>query len=597
MVRFFSILFFSTFLFHGSSVAQFSHKIDSLLVIYHAASNDSDKVVACGKLAEYYYIYQLDREGDSVLQLQSKIAELSQNKNLILINLFGNAVMNISDWSRKETFDRALEFVQKGLDYSRDIGNEDYVTLSYIRMATFYRKIGQPDNAFNSANIAFTSSQNIDDDSIKILAAIEMGECNKAKGESVLAFKNYTRAFDLAVEANNVFLQSEVYHRFSELYISLNNDLTAKENLLKSRELNKKYKNGEGLIKDYIDLARHSNERDYIEMALSLAESLNLEKYIMRVKEIMLSYYTVVIKNSDSTLKFLNNNPDLKQRYINIGMPFYYMKLGEVYHYANKPDSAIYYLELAEPGFEKDFSDKNRQTLYVEIAESYSLLKQTQRAILYYEKGLALKLQVNNPANVAEYSDSLSLLYEQLQDYKKAFYYSRQGIVLKDSLRGLANQKDIASIEVNNEKKRHDKELELIAQHKLVRRNLQYMAITIFITVFFFLLIVIGMFPVSKITVKLLGYFAFISLFEFIVLLIDPLLHHLTDGEPLKIWLIKIVLIALLVPLQHYLEHGLVRFLHSRKLKNKFSIKKWWQHQKKPTSATIDGIEEDTAVL
>ena len=116
MERFFLILLLSTSLFHGTSVAQFSHKIDSLLTIYNRAASDSDKVVACGKLAEYYYIYQLDKEGDSVLQEQLKIAEISQNKNLFLTAFFGNAVMNISDWGRKETFDRALQFVNKGLD-------------------------------------------------------------------------------------------------------------------------------------------------------------------------------------------------------------------------------------------------------------------------------------------------------------------------------------------------------------------------------------------------------------------------------------------------------------------------------------------------
>jgi tetratricopeptide (TPR) repeat protein len=311
----------------------------------------------------------------------------------------------------------------------------------------------------------------------------------------------------------------------------------------------------------------------------------------------MFGYYTYVIASSDSTLKFLNDNPDLKQTYINIGMPFYQMNLGSVYHYANKPDSAVYYLQLAEPGFEKDFNEQNRRLLYEEIAQCYSILKKPQPAILYYEKALALKTQVNSPGQAAQYSFALSDLYEQLQDYKKAFYYSRQGAILKDSLQKMANQKDIALIEVNNEKKRHEKELELIAQNKLIKRNLQYMAITIFITVLFSLLIIIGMFPISKVTVKLLGYFAFISLFEFIVLLIDPFLHHLTDGQPLKIWIIKIFLIALLVPLQHYLEHGMIRFIESRKKKHSFSLKKWWLHQKKPTVATIDGIEKDSAIL
>jgi tetratricopeptide (TPR) repeat protein len=311
----------------------------------------------------------------------------------------------------------------------------------------------------------------------------------------------------------------------------------------------------------------------------------------------MYGYYTAVIKNSDSTMKFLNDNPDLIGTWKNIGMPVYYMNIGSVYEYANKWDSAIYYLQLAQPGYEKDFSDKNRQLLYAEIAKCYALLQKPEQAILYYEKAFALNLRINNLSRAVHYSDALSTLYGQIEDYKKAFYYSQQGAVLKDSLQKLANQKDIALIELNNEEKRHDKELQSIAAHKLVKRNLQYMAITISITVFFFLLVVLGMFPISKVTIKLLGYFAFISLFEFIVLLIDPFLHNLTHGQPLQVWLIKIVLIALLVPLQHSLEHRTINYLHSRKKKYTFSIKKWWQHQKKPTAATIDEIEKDTAML
>ena len=96
MERFFLIALLSTSLFHGTSVAQFSHKMDSLMTIYNTAASDSNKVVAYGKLAEYYYIYQLDKQGDSILQEQLKIAEISQNKNLFLIVFFGKAVMNIS---------------------------------------------------------------------------------------------------------------------------------------------------------------------------------------------------------------------------------------------------------------------------------------------------------------------------------------------------------------------------------------------------------------------------------------------------------------------------------------------------------------------
>jgi hypothetical protein len=107
-------------------------------------------------------------------------------------------------------------------------------------------------------------------------------------------------------------------------------------------------------------------------------------------------------------------------------------------------------------------------------------------------------------------------------------------------------------------------------------------------------------------TIKMLSFFAFICLFEFIVLLIDSYLHKITHGEPLKIWLIKIFLIALLVPIQHFLEHGMVHFLASQRLlrmRQRLSLKRWITALKKPTPkvevAKTDKleIEEDTAVL
>ncbi len=113
-------------------------------------------------------------------------------------------------------------------------------------------------------------------------------------------------------------------------------------------------------------------------------------------------------------------------------------------------------------------------------------------------------------------------------------------------------------------------------------------------------MLIIGMFPVSKLTIKILGYISFISLFEFIVLLIDTVLHKLTHGEPLKIWLIKIVLIAMLVPIQHFLEHRLIKYLESRKLmkaRTKFTIKNLFQKTKKPAPVKKSHFEEGTAVL
>ena len=109
-------------------------------------------------------------------------------------------------------------------------------------------------------------------------------------------------------------------------------------------------------------------------------------------------------------------------------------------------------------------------------------------------------------------------------------------------------------MKVNRENRKH--EADLLQQQKIEnsKRNIQYMAITIVIVIVFFIMLLIGTFPVSKLTVRVMGYFFFISLFEFIVLLIDNLfLTHVVHNQPLKLWLIKIVLIGMRAPFQHFL--------------------------------------------
>lgn len=575
-------------------------KIDSFNHLLQQAKTDREKVKLAGRLAEYFYVHEDDRAGDSMLQKQYKIAEITGDKNLILSSLFCSAITNLNSWRSKESFDNALRYLEKGLSYARAIGNESYITLAYTRIASLYRKRGQLDNAYYNATTAFTSSLNIRDDSIKVVAAIELGDCYQVRGESLLAFKTYIRAFDLSVEIHNTILQSEVYHRYSTLYHSLGNMELAKEQLIKSRELNEENGNTEGLIKDYIDLSRITEDKLYVEKAMQLAGSINSEKYIIHAKRVLYGYYTYIIGNSDSTINYINRNPDLKEVFLNEGTYSYYWRLGSVFHYSLKPDSAIHYFKIAEPGFEKDFDLSTRQVLYEEMGECYGMINQPGKGIYYYLKALELNQQANDPVKAANYSSALCKLYERMNDYQSAFIYSQKTSMLKDSLQKLSNIRDIALIEVSNEKKNHDRELEQIAQEHLTRRNLQYMAITIAITIIFLLMIIIGMFPISRLTIKLLGYFAFISLFEFIVLLIDSFLHRIAHGEPLKIWLMKIILIAILVPFQHYLEHGMIRFIDSRRLRElraRIRLKKWWKRRKKPTPDTIDEIESDTAVL
>jgi tetratricopeptide (TPR) repeat protein len=375
--------------------------------------------------------------------------------------------------------------------------------------------------------------------------------------------------------------------------------------LKKSLVLNKESKNMEGILRDYFDMARRTDNELYIIKGLAFADSLHLARWMLRFKELMLSYKMVIKKNPDEAITYLDNQADLKVKYMNSGIADYYWIKGEIYKYGGKIDSALYYLKRAEPDLLKNFNTQSAQQTYFELAETYALNNDKQNAISYYEKSLALSNDLGDFKSIAVVSYRLSKLYEEINDYKKSLSYSRLAILYKDTLQQKTRERDIALLGVESERKKHEADVEAEKQKTEKSINLQYMAITVVISIVFVFILFLGFFPVSKTTIRILGYFFFISLFEFFVLLIDnTILGKFTHGQPLKLWLIKIGLIACLVPLQHLLEHRMIKFLESRSLlevKKKFSIMKIWRRKEKPapviSEAGIEEMEQDTAVL
>ena len=459
MTRYICTIFFFLFVLAGISFAQFSRKVDSLLKICNTAPTENEKVEAYGQLAELYYVYQLDNAGDSILQRQVKLAELSGNKELLLNAYFGDAITNITAWRSKESFDKALSFLVKGRDYAKSIASDEYLALAYARIANLYRKWGQTDNAFNSANAAYTTALNIKSDSIKIITAIELGDAYQAKNDALPAFKVYTKAYEDAEKINNPTLQSEVNHRFAELYLSLNNTKTSLEYLQKNEKQNRENGYSEGLIKDYIDLARVTDEKSYALKAIHLSDSLHLDKYTLQAKRIMYGIYALVIRNADSTFNYINKNQDLKLFFSNRGLPSFFFTVGFIYQYSGNLDSAIQYYQKSLPGLDTSFDLKSQQSIYVQLGQCYSKKSKNDKAIEYYQKAYFIANSLKNQNFTASCTKALAELYEKSGKYENAINYFRKNGLIKDSLAELTSQRDIALAEINNEKREHENEL------------------------------------------------------------------------------------------------------------------------------------------
>ncbi len=142
---------------------------------------------------------------------------------------------------------------------------------------------------------------------------------------------------------------------------------------------------------------------------------------------------------------------------------------------------------------------------------------------------------------------------------------------------------DLVVVEIENENQRQKAETR--ANH-----NIQYMGITAGIASVFILLMLLGVFSSSTTIIRGLSFFAFIFFFEFLILLFDTSIHKLTHGEPWKILSIKIVLIAILLPLHHYVEHKVVHHLLKQK---KFTLPRW-RKAKPNLSAVADKTDDVT---
>jgi hypothetical protein len=204
---------------------------------------------------------------------------------------------------------------------------------------------------------------------------------------------------------------------------------------------------------------------------------------------------------------------------------------------------------------------------YSYLGDYYKLVSEVDSAALNYAKADSGIGPGNNiDARIERYAN-LDTLFSRNGNYQKAYYYKTLWMQYKDSAAALSKDGDLVVMEIENENQRM--EAERRASH-----NIQYMGITAGLASVFILLVLLGVFSSSTAIIRGLGFFAFIFFFEFLILLFDNSIHNLTHGEPWKILSIKIVLIAMLLPLHHYVEHKVVHHLLHRKKVTLFRWKK-----------------------
>lgn len=178
----------------------------------------------------------------------------------------------------------------------------------------------------------------------------------------------------------------------------------------------------------------------------------------------------------------------------------------------------------------------------------------------------------------------LSRFYKNEKKFDSAFVYMEQAGMLQDSLKGQAKTREAMIISSNEQIRQTEIAEEKLRDKETRLQRLQILAICIFIPVFFIITVAVSRIRIHRNVVRFMGVVSLLLFFEFIILLLHPLIEQLMDHNKVLELLVLVFIGAGLVPLHHKLEHIVIKKL----TKDKKIVVNDVEDQKEMLSLNVD---------
>jgi len=568
--------------FHISAKSQEAAAVDSLRNKYLHAVTDREKVNLASQLSQLLMSYDF-KQADSFGKKAIEIAEFSRDRDLMIKAYRVNGIRYSYVAGKKENITIALNYLNKAYALSRESKAEEEQAKCLLNLSSVYCLIPDADKAMGYTNQAFSLVGNTSSDSLETECYISFGDCYLLKKEKLLALKNYFNASRLAEETRNIkskngkiSLKRRVYTKLREFYASIEDYDKSLDYAVQAKDL--LYLMDEGGEKYALTTDLHyigglfSDKKEWelsrlsYEESIRLADSLKFDALKIPGYLGLLNMYLNANKPQEA-LEYFNRNRELRDYINRIGFSgavdhaygYIYMELGQL-------DSAERFLYRARPFFENVANNTNKINFFDHL-HLFDLKSGDYRQAI---TDLGVARQVAEDMHDIEWQQricrQLDSVYQLSGDFKQAVQYSSLSDKLKDSIEQLGKQEDLLQLQINEEQQRQHRLAEQAEERKKERHRFQNIMITIGIVVLFILLVTLGMFRVSAATIRVLGFFTFLMLFEFLFLLFKKQVYGFTKGEPIYDLMFMIGLAAVLVPLHHWLEHKVIHYLttHNR---------------------------------
>ena len=232
--------------------------------------------------------------------------------------------------------------------------------------------------------------------------------------------------------------------------------------------------------------------------------------------------------------------------------------LGENYIAAGEHDVALPFLRRTAAFYKRDGASDPYLDAYLknDFAEVFLATKMYDSSRYYARQALLVSLPFDIKDQSMRSYEYLYKGFEQTNQKDSLNKYFRLSMVIKDSLLSLEKVKSIQALTFQEQLRQQEADAEKARAEEERQQNIQYalMALSIISLVIVFLLLSRRHITNPKL-IEFLGVVALLVVFEFLNLLLHPLLENVTHHSPLLMLMAFVCIAALLVPLHHKLEY------------------------------------------
>ncbi|MBL7753819.1 MAG: tetratricopeptide repeat protein [Chitinophagaceae bacterium] len=198
------------------------------------------------------------------------------------------------------------------------------------------------------------------------------------------------------------------------------------------------------------------------------------------------------------------------------------------------------------------------------MAKCYDVLGPSDSALYTARAGIQLARKDQFLSREQDLSHFLSDFFARHGQMDSAFRYQQREIALKDSALGMEQLRISEQITFQEKLRQIDLKEKQRKEQEERKNQLQHILIMMFIPTLFLVTLILARRRVKLGVIKFLGILSLLFFFEYITLLLHPVVQHVTHHTPVFEILIFVGIAALIIPTHHKIEHWLIALLVKR---------------------------------